>query len=191
MYRPRFSRVMIAVAILWALSGCANRMIDQPRYDPYEASSQFADGASARPLVPHTVARGSLKGSVAYRSGMDNGQPVAEIPTPVTSEVVARGRERFDIYCSPCHGLTGEGNGIVVQRGFPTPPSFHTDRLRSAPAGHYFDVITNGFGVMYSYASRVPIDDRWAIIAYIRALQLSQNAATSSLPESDVEQLPQ
>jgi mono/diheme cytochrome c family protein len=115
-------------------------------------------------------------------TGKVNGQAVTTFPFPITRDVLARGHERFDIYCSPCHSRTGEGNGVIVQRGFSHPPSYHTDRLRAAPVGHFFDVITNGFGAMQSYAARVEPQDRWAIIAYIRALQLSRNARASDVP---------
>jgi mono/diheme cytochrome c family protein len=122
-------------------------------------------------------------------TGLSGGQPAGDFPFPLTEEVLARGQQRYNIYCSPCHGYTGEGNGMVVQRGFPAPPTFHSDQLRGMPPGFYFQVITKGFGRMFPYASQVPVDDRWAIAAYIRALQLSQSAPASSLPQEDQQKI--
>lgn len=151
------------------LAGCTGQdMDDQPRYEALEASTLFEDGASARPLPQGVVAHGTLD---------------REVRPEVTPELLTLGRERFDIFCSPCHGRVGDGTGMVVQRGFPAPPSYHTERLRAVPDLYFYEVITNGYGVMYSYASRVPPRERWAIAAYIRALQLSQHAAVSDLPE--------
>lgn len=155
------------------LSGCGVSMTTQPKYDTYAPSRFWDDGASARPIPANTVAQGDLK--------LDE---QANTPPTVTEALLARGQERFDAFCSPCHGLSGYGDGIIVQRGFPAPPSYHQDKLRDAPSQHFFDVITNGHGVMYSYADRVPPADRWAIIAYIRALQLSQNATAALAPEA-------
>ncbi len=155
------------------LSGCDVSMTTQPKYDTYAPSHFWDDGASARPIPANTVARGDLK--------LDE---EAKTPPPVTEALLARGQERFNAFCSPCHGLSGYGDGIIVQRGFPRPPSYHQEKLRDAPSQHFFDVITNGNGVMYSYADRVPPADRWAIIAYIRALQLSQNATAPLAPEA-------
>jgi mono/diheme cytochrome c family protein len=160
-------------------------MFDQPRANPLRESKFFADGAASRPIPPHTVARGRLDDDDAFVAGKIGTNLVAAIPVPVTPELLERGRERFEIYCTPCHGRTGEGNGIVVQRGFPAPPSYHIDRLREAPDGHFFDVMTRGYGVMYSQASRVPVADRWAIVAYIRALQLSRHATMQDVPEGE------
>jgi len=159
----------------------------QPRYNPYDPSDFFGDGQSARLPVGGTVPRGDLTlgpDELLY-TGKLNGQPSETFPFPVTKEVVERGRERFDVFCSLCHGFTGEGDGMIVQRGFRHPPSLHDDRLKAAPAGHFFDVITNGFGVMYPYGYRVPPRDRWAIIAYIRALQLSRAVPVGDLPEAE------
>jgi mono/diheme cytochrome c family protein len=164
-------------------------MGDQPRYEAYEASDFFPDGAAMRPLPAHTVARGHLQADEIFFTGMQNGKLVAEIPRQITTPMIERGRERFNIHCAVCHGLTGAGDGIIVQRGFPTPPSFHSDRLRAAPAGHFFDVMTRGYGVMYPYASRVPPEDRWAIVAYVRAIQLSQNATLADVPAAERGQL--
>ena len=165
----------VSLALLF-LTGCRRDTADQPHYKPLAASEFFADRAASRPVPPHTVARGQLRSDEGFFTGRENGELVAELPMPATRAILERGRERYEIYCAVCHGRTGEGNGMIVQRGFPTPPSFHIDRLRDAPVGHFFEVITNGFGLMYPYAVRVEPADRWAIAAYIRALQLSQRA---------------
>jgi mono/diheme cytochrome c family protein len=177
----------IAVVVL-ALAGAACRqdMHDAPRVEPYEATDAFADGRGNRPLVEGTVARGWLNADEQLTTGKLGGVPVDEFPSPVTREVLERGRQRYNAFCTPCHGTTGMGNGMVVQRGFKAPPSFHDDRLRSSPAGHYFDVMTNGFGVMQDYRSQVTVEDRWAITAYIRALQLSQRATLADVPADKV-----
>ncbi len=154
----------------------------QPKYKPLDPSNFFPDGRSERPPVPGTVARGHLDIDELRYTGKVNGVPADEFPFPITRQDLERGRERYNIYCSPCHDYTGSGHGLVVQRGFPAPPSYHIDRLRQAPVGHFFDVMTNGFGTMFSYASRVSPDDRWRIAAYIRALQLSQHATLDSVP---------
>lgn len=144
---------------------------------------------ASRPLVAHTVARGHLDEDEAFYTGKIGTNLVTTFPIPITREVLERGRERFEIYCSVCHGRTGEGNGMIMQRGFPAPPSYHIDRLRQAPVGHFFDVITQGYGIMYSYAERVEPADRWAIAAYIRALQLSHNMKLAELPPAERAQL--
>ena len=180
----RFSVPYSVVLLLTALSSaaCNQKMDNEPRYDPLEASDFFADGQSARPRVEGTVAHGRARLNKPFYTGTSNGQFIDTIPLSVTREVLSRGQERFDIFCSPCHGRVGKGDGMIVERGFPRPPSYHIERLRSAPAGHFFDVITNGFGAMASYRSRVPPNDRWAIVAYVRALQLSQHAEISDVP---------
>lgn len=165
--------------------GCRREMYNQPRSDPLEPSAFFKDGAASRPLVPGTVARGHLDADPAFYRGTVGTNFVEEFPTAVTRQVLERGRERYQIYCSVCHGSTGDGNGMIPQRGYPHPPSYHTDRLRQAPVGHYYDVITRGYGVMYSYASRVEPADRWAITAYIRTLQLSQNSHFNDLSPTE------
>lgn len=177
------------VFCLVILAGCGMNMRDQFRYEPYERSTFFADGQSARQPVPNTVARGQLQSDAQFYTGKDGDQPVDELPFPATREVLERGRQRYNVFCTPCHGLAGDGNGVVVQRGFPAPPSLHQDRLRAAPVGYYFDVITNGFGRMYPYDYRIPEEDRWAIVAYIRALQLSQNAQLDDLPAEERQRL--
>lgn len=158
--------------------GCRQDMHDQPKYTPYRPASFFVDQRSARPPVEGTVPRGQLRDDELLETGKINDKISAVFPVPIDTRVMQRGRERYDIFCSPCHGLTGEGNGMVVQRGYRRPPSLHIDRLREALPGHVFDVITNGFGAMPDYAAQIPVADRWAITAYMRALQLSQHAAT-------------
>jgi cytochrome c553 len=173
----------MAVGIVLVLAGCHRDMVQQPYKRPLQASPLFPDGAASRPLVPHTVSREDPAEVGPMQTGYDHGQLVLNIPVPITKELLARGQERFGIFCAVCHGEDGYGHGMIIQRGFPTPPSFHTDRLRQAPAGHFFDVMTHGYGVMYPYASRVSPEDRWAIVAYIRALQFSQHAPVASLPD--------
>jgi mono/diheme cytochrome c family protein len=157
-------------------------MHNQPRYKPLAATDFFGDGRSARPDVPGTVARGELRIDSARYTGKVNGEDALDFPFPIGRADLERGRERFNIYCSPCHSRLGDGNGMIVKRGFKQAASYHTDKLRSAPPGHFFDVITNGFGAMPSYASRITPDDRWRITAYIRALQLSENATIGDVP---------
>jgi mono/diheme cytochrome c family protein len=171
-----------ALLAILLLTGCRQDMHDQPRYKPLAESDFFADLRSARPPVEGTVARGQQHEDSYFYTGKIGNSPGDYMPFPVTQEVLAHGRERFDIYCSPCHSRLGDGNGIIVQRGFRAPPSYHTERLRKAPLGYFFDVMTNGFGAMPEYASQVPPADRWAIVAYIRALQLSQNATSTDVP---------
>ncbi|MDB6017100.1 MAG: ABC-type Fe3+ transport system protein [Pedosphaera sp.] len=171
------------------LCGCRREMYHQPRSDPLASSTLFANGAASRPLVPGTVARGHLDADEQFYTGKKGTNLIENIPIKVTRQVLERGRERYDIYCSVCHGRTGAGNGMIPQRGFPPPPSYHIDRLRQAPAGYYYDVITHGYGIMYSYAERVEPADRWAITAYIRALQLSHNASLADLTPSERAQL--
>jgi hypothetical protein len=169
-----------------AVSSCRQDMHDQPRMKPLARSDFYADHRSARPLVAGTVARGHLRDDDALYTGKAGKDFVAVFPFPVTRDVLVRGRERFSIYCTPCHGALGNGEGMVVQRGFKRPPSFHIDRLREAPPGYLFDVMTNGFGAMSDYAAQVSVSDRWAVVAYIRALQLSQRATLA-----DIEALPE
>jgi mono/diheme cytochrome c family protein len=160
-------------------------MANQPKYDPLEPSDFFADGMSARQRVPGTVARGELELFGFIATGKIGGADGDGFPFPVDSKVMDRGQERFNIYCSECHGRLGDGNGMIPARGFRRPPSFHTDTLRAAKTGHFFDVMTNGFGAMPSYAPQVPVKDRWAIIAYIRALQLAENATLTDVPPAE------
>jgi mono/diheme cytochrome c family protein len=167
------------------ICGCEPPMGQQPKYDAYAASDFFSDGAAMRPLPAHTIARGQLTADDTYHTGLHDGTLTAEFPEPVTPALLARGRENFDVFCSVCHGLTGAGDGMIVQRGFPPPPTFHSERLRQAPVGHFVDVINRGYGVMYPYGSRVPASERWAITAYIRALQLSQHATLADVPAAE------
>jgi mono/diheme cytochrome c family protein len=169
------------VAIL-AFAGCRQDMHDQPRFKPLAQSDFYADLRSARPPVEGTVARGQLHEDTYFYTGKMGNNPGDYMPFAVNQEVLARGRERFNIYCAPCHSRTGDGNGMIVQRGFRQPPSYHTERLRKAPLGYLFDIMTNGFGAMPEYASQIPVHDRWCIVAYIRALQLSQDATQADLP---------
>lgn len=164
-------------------------MRDTPKVKTFRPSAFFSDGLSARPLVPGTVPQGDLEADELLYRGTVNGQPSTVFPFPVTKQVIERGQSRYEIFCSPCHSRVGDGNGMIVQRGYRRPPSFHIDRLRQAPVGHFFDVITRGFGAMPSYASRVSPQDRWAIIAYTRVLQFSQNAPVASLPPEDRQQV--
>ncbi len=157
-------------------------MQNQNKMRPYRESTFYPDGASARPLPAHTVARGDLRADEAYYTGIRGGKPVADVPFPVTRDVLLRGKQRYDIFCSPCHGAVGDGLGMIVTRGYKQPPSFHSEQLRNAQVGWFFSVMTQGFGVMPSYAAQVPEADRWAIAAYMRALQYSQGARLSELP---------
>lgn len=170
---------------LLLLAGCQQKMADQPRYEPLAKSDFFGDYRSARPLVEGTVARGQLESDEAFYTGKIRGRLTETLPFPVSKSVLLRGQERFEIFCSPCHDRIGTGQGMVVKRGFRPPPSFHIDRLRTAPPGYFFDVITHGFGIMPDYAAQVSPKDRWAIVAYIRALQLSQNAKLKDVPEAE------
>ena len=167
---------------LLVLAGCRQDMHDQPRFKPLAMSDFYPDMRSARPPVEGTVARGQLHDDTYFYTGKVGKDPGDYMPFPVTKDVLQRGQERFNIYCAPCHSRLGDGNGIVVQRGFRAPPSYHTDRLRKAPLGYFFEVMTYGYGAMPEYAPQIPARDRWCIVAYIRALQLSQSAANSDVP---------
>ncbi|HEY6484468.1 MAG TPA: cytochrome c [Steroidobacteraceae bacterium] len=206
--------VVLIVCSAFTLCGCErglHEMYDQPKYKPLTPTPLFPDGNSSRPQVPGTVPRsaGALAGTSSGRNGMvslvpppgpavgvdaqghslaQSATPMVPVyanPEPITPALLARGRERFNIYCAPCHSEAGDGDGMIVRRGFPAPPSYHTDRLRNAPDSHFYQVISNGYGVMYPYADRITPADRWAIVAYIRALQLSQHAPASMLSEDD------
>jgi len=157
-------------------------MHDQPKFKPLAKNDFFADRRSARPLVDGTIPRGHLREDAALYTGKAAGTPVDAFPFAVSAAVMARGQERFDIFCAPCHGRTGDGDGMIVRRGYRKPPTFHQDRLRQAAPGYTFDVITNGFGAMPDYAQQIPVRDRWAIVAYIKALQRSQHAALDGVP---------
>jgi mono/diheme cytochrome c family protein len=178
---PRLRAIAI-LAMSVALGACRQDMHDAPRYEALEASTFFDNGGSARTLVANTVPRGYLREDELLNTGKLAGQFTTTFPMAVTADVMARGQERYNVFCSPCHGRTGVGNGMIVQRGFRQPPSYGEQRLRDAPAGYFFDVMTNGFGAMQDYAAQVPVADRWAIAAYIRALQLSMNATVADVP---------
>lgn len=200
--RPNSLAVLAIVAAL--AFGCEGDMADQPRYEPYEASTFFADGAASRPIPPNTVARGHLRADDHLYAGRVGEAVADEFPFEITEEWLLRGQQRYQIFCAVCHGATGDGNGMIVQRGFTRPPSFYpisahaaesqvlyqrSQYLLGAPVGHFFDVITNGWGAMFSYNDRITTEDRWAIIMYIKALQLSQHAPIDELPAGVRQQL--
>ncbi len=197
--------VSIAALLLAALlaPGCRQKMADQPRYEPYDLSTFYEDSLAMRPLEPGVVPRtvegadpayyaaadpfaeeGFVEGEAGYETRLTD-----EMPFPATLEVLERGQQQFNVFCSPCHGRVGNGQGMIVMRGLRMPNSFHTERLRAAPLGHFYHVITHGYGAMYSYAARVEPADRWAIAAYIRALQLSQHAALEDVPADRREEM--
>ena len=167
------AKLVMTIACAGLVAGCDVSMTQQRKLTTYAPTDLWPDGASARPLPENVVAQGDVERT-----------KLATNPPPVTAELLERGRERFDIFCSPCHGLAGDGNGVIVAHGFPTPPSYQVDRLRAAPAQHFYDVMTNGYGVMFAYADRVPPHDRWAIAAYIRALQLSRRTKVADAPDA-------
>ena len=167
------------------LSACRQDMHDQPKYIPLRQSTFFDDARSARPLVAGTVARGHLHDDSLLETGKIGTAEADMFPMRVDAALLSRGRERYDIYCSPCHGRTGFGDGMVVRRGFRRPESYHTDRMRAAPPGHFVDIMLNGFGAMADYSDKVDARDRWAITAYIRALQLSEHATIEDVPANE------
>jgi mono/diheme cytochrome c family protein len=183
----RVAGLALAAACLLAICGCdrlRQDMATQPKNRPLSPSDFFHDGRSERPLLENTVARGSLENDQLLIAKDSNA-----FPLPVDEALLERGQQRFGIYCTPCHGLQGDGNGMVALRGMKHPPSYHIDRLRESPNGYFYDVITNGFGQMYGYAAQIPPRDRWAIVAYVRALQLSRHARASDLPAEMREKL--
>ena len=189
---------IVGIASALFMSGCTRdwkaqdvSMWNESRYKPYEQSSFFADNSTSRPISRGTVARGQLRTDEAFFNGTLNGTLVTQLPFPVTQEVITRGKVRYEIYCAPCHGEGGAGNGMIIQRGFSKPPDYVEQRLVDAPVGHLYDVITNGYGSMYSYASRVSPRDRWAITAYIRVLQRHRGAKVSDVPADKRAQLNQ
>ena len=192
MRRNRFrlpaSGFLLALA---ALAGCRQDMHNSPKAIPLRESVFFKDGSSARPLVADTVARGTLQDDAAFFTGKNGAAMLDTLPFPLTADVLDRGEGRFNIYCAPCHGVTGRGDGMIVRRGYRQPPSFHLERLRQAPMGHFYDVMTSGFGAMPDYKAQIAPRDRWAIAAYVRALQLSQHASPSDLTSEDREKLSQ
>jgi mono/diheme cytochrome c family protein len=162
--------------------GCRQDMHDAPRYEAYESSATFADNRASRVAPAGTVARGWLREDEALYTGKINGQPIDEFPFAIAKADLERGQQRFNIYCTPCHGRVGDGNGMVVQRGLRQAASFHQDRLRQEKLGYFYDVITNGFGAMPDYAQQIPVRDRWLIVAYVKTLQLSQHASVDDVP---------
>ena len=185
----RQSLYVLMALVLALVVACQQKMADQPRYEPLSRSTFFSDGRAARPLEEGTVARGQLRIDEHFYQAKERGNLVDTFPFPVTSMILKRGQERFNIYCAPCHDRVGTGQGMIVRRGYRAPASFHIDRLRQAPVGYFFDVMTNGFGVMPDYAQQVHPEDRWAIVAYIRALQLSQHARLTDVPVDQRRQL--
>src|SRR5687767_14660922 len=176
------SLMFVLLASPAILAGCRQDMHDTPRYEAFEASSTFADNRASRVAPAGTVARGWLRDDEALYTGKINGQTVNEYPFPLAKADLERGQQRFNIYCTPCHGRLGDGNGMVVQRGLRQAASFHQDRLREERLGYFYDVITNGFGGMPDYAQQIPVRDRWLIVAYVRTLQLSQHASFDDVP---------
>jgi mono/diheme cytochrome c family protein len=189
--KKSLSKVVLAAVSLLGV-GCSRLdMQDQPKYRPQRPSDFFADGRSERQPVEGAIARGTLYEDTAFYEGKDaTGKDIEEFPIAVDKTVILRGQQRYDVYCSPCHGRIGNGLGMVVRRGFKQPPSYHIERLRTAPAGHLYDVISNGYGAMLNYASQVQPRDRWAIVAYIRALQYSENANINDLPAESRARVP-
>lgn len=177
----RLALLLLVTALV--ITGCGRNMFDQPKADTYEASPFFADGASSRTLIEGTVSRERGNVDPAFYSGQGPDGILTELPLELSMEVLARGQERYDIFCSVCHNYNGDGRGMIVQKGAVQPTSFQEQRLLDAPVGYYFNAMTNGFGRMYSYASRISPEDRWAIAAYVKALQLSQNAFADDIPE--------
>ena len=179
---------MLLLAVVVA-AGCRQDMHDAPRYEAFEASSTFPNGSASRTAPAGTVARGWLREDEALYTGKVGGQPVAEFPFPIAAADLQRGQARFNIYCTPCHGRLGDGQGMVVQRGLRQAASYHQDRLREEKVGYFYDVVTNGFGAMQGYAEQIPVRDRWLIVAYVRTLQLSQHAAVADVPTDGRAQL--
>jgi len=182
-------RFAVASVLLMAVTSCRQDMHDAPRYDPLESSTVLAKGASAQPLVEGTVARGELRDDELLYTGKIAGQPADVFPFAITKDDLDRGQQRYNIYCAPCHGRTGDGNGMVVQRGYRQAATYHVDRLRTVPVGYFVDVMTNGFGAMPDYKAQVPIEDRWRIAAYIRALQLARHAQPTDVPADEMQKM--
>lgn len=181
--------IVLGVLSICLLSACHTDMYDQPRYDLYEQSRFFKNHATSQLAPENTIARGDLELDDHFFRGKVNGEFATTLPVPLNEKLLRRGQERFQIFCAPCHGQLGNGRGMIVERGMKQPASFHEERLRKAPAGYFFDVMTNGFGVMYDYRERIEPADRWAIVSYIRALQASQSAAVSGLSAKDLSAL--
>ena len=184
----RSSMILVVSSMVLIGAACRQDMHDQPKAKPQSKSAFFADGRTGRLPVEGTVGRGQLREDDHLYRGKIDGVMAATFPFKIDAAVMERGRERFTIYCAPCHGATGLGNGMVIQRGFKVAAaSYHVERLRNAAPGYWFDVITNGFGAMYGYAAQIPVNDRWAIAAYVKALQLSRNATAEDVPEAQRE----
>jgi len=187
----RCGRLILAAGWLLAAAACRQDMHNGPVGQPLR-ESLFVKGAStSRMPVEGTVARGTLKDDEAFFTGKQAGAAANALPFALTAQILDRGEERFNIYCTPCHGLSGQGDGMIVRRGYRLPPSFHVDRMRQAPLGHFYDVMTNGFGAMPDYRAQIAPRDRWAIAAYVRALQLSQHAAAADVPAEERQKLSQ
>jgi cbb3-type cytochrome c oxidase subunit III len=183
-FSTKLRRACLLAACLWSIA-CQQKMADQPRYEPLQRSEFFDDQRAARPPIEGTVARGQLDADEHFYRGKVGGAPAKTFPFPIDRQFLRRGRERFEIFCSPCHDRVGTGQGMIVRRGYRPPPSLHGERLRAAPPGQFFDVVSRGFGAMPDYAAQIPPRDRWAIAAYIRALQLSQNASIDDVPDAE------
>lgn len=182
---------LVWLPLCFLLVACHIDMYDQPRYTANQPSDFFEDGRAMRPPVPNTVSMGSFDADSALHTGRVNGELAAELPVELrlSPELLAHGQSRYNAFCAPCHGLTGDGQGVIAYRGPITVPTFHNDRLRTVAIGYYFDIITNGVGRMYSYGARIPAEDRWAVAAYIRALQLSQNADVNDLTPEELQRV--
>ncbi len=178
----RTNSFILCIGLFGVLASCRQDMHDQPKYKPQQGSDFFADGRSNRPLLSGTIARGRLSEDELLDTGKSNGEFSKLFPFEVTAKVLERGMSRYGIFCAPCHDATGAGNGMVVQRGMKQPVSFHIPRLQEAAVGYYFDVMTNGFGAMYDYSDRIKVEDRWAIVAYVRVLQKAQSAKLADVP---------
>ena len=179
----------VAALCLLAATGCRQDMHNTPSAQPLRESHFVKGVSSARPLVEGTIARGTLQDDAAFFTGKSGAVLVDALPFPLTAEVLDRGQQRYNIYCAPCHGVSGNGDGMIVKRGYRQPPSYHVERMRTAPLGHYYDVMTNGFGAMPDYRAQVAPRDRWAIAAYVRALQLSQHAPAAEFPQEERDKL--
>lgn len=187
--RRRLAAAALSAASVLGLAGCRQDMHNQPKFYPQRGTTLYADGRSARPQAANTVARGQADVTSYFMTGFQGGKEGDGLPVPLTLDLIARGQERYNVYCTACHSRVGNGGGIVVQRGYRPAGNFHTDRLRSAPLGHFYNVIANGYGAMPEYATMLTVEDRWAIVAYIRALQLSQNATAADTSGNSVRRL--
>lgn len=188
-YRSATRHLLLAALSGLALAGCQQKMGIAPYYEPLEENPMFEDTRASRPIEPGTVARGDLREDDALYTGKVDGKLVEEFPMTITEEILARGENRFNIYCAPCHSKLGDGNGMIVQRGVSRPPSFMEDRLTTAPVGHIYDVITNGYGRMYSYNQQIPVRDRWAIVAHVKTLQVAGKATIDQVPDAERQKL--